>query len=140
MSGDQIARDRTVRIQLDATATRPAGRRPRWSVEAGHWRADGTSEKTAVDALSEGLRDFLTHYRTPTIVSFRGYTAVLSLDLADGDQAMAWIERVVDPAGRVTYSGVAGDSWEQVEARARYNLAERSTDFHDDSSVHEAVA
>lgn len=140
MSGDQIVRDCTVRIRLDATAVRPAGRRPRWSVEAGHWRADGASEKAATDALADGLQKFLTHYRTPTILSFRGYTAVLSLELADGEQTMAWTERVVDPGGRVSYSGVGADSWEQVEARARYDLAQRSTDWFDDSSVHAAAA
>jgi len=140
MSGDQIVRDCTVRIRLRATAARPAGRRQRWTVEAGHWRADGAFEKTAADALAEGLREFLIHYRTPTVLSFRGYTAVLSLELGDGDHAMTWTERVVDPDGRVSYSGIAADSWEQVEARARYNLAQRSTDWHDDTSVHEAAA
>jgi hypothetical protein len=140
MSGDQIVRDCTVRIRLRATAVRPAGRRQRWTVEAERWRADGASEKAATDALADGLQKFLTHYRTPTVLSFRGYTAVLSLDLADGDQTMAWTERVVDPGGRVSYSGVAADSWEQVEARARYHLAQRSTDWLDDSSVDEAAA
>lgn len=140
MSGDQIVRDCTVRIRLGATAARPAGRRQRWTVEAGHWRADGSSEKAAVDVLAEGLQKFLTHYRTPTIVIFRGYTAVLSLDLGDGDLAMSWTERVVDPHGRVSYSGIAADSWEQVESHARYALAQRSTDWFDDSSVHEAAA
>lgn len=137
---EQIARDCTVRIRLGATAARPGGRHQRWTVEAGHWRADGASEKMAVDALAVGLRDFLSHYRTPVIVSFRGYTAVLSLELGDGDRAMAWTERVVDPDGGVSYSGVTADSWEQVESRARYNLAQRSTDWFDDNSVHQAAA
>jgi hypothetical protein len=70
-------------------------------------------------------------------LSFRGYTVVLSLDLGDGDHAMAWTERVVDPGGRFSYSGTTADSWEQMEARARYNLAQL---FTDDSNVHEAVA
>ena len=128
MSGDQIVRDCTIRIRLGATAVRPAGRRQRWTVEAGHWRADGASEKAAVDALADGLHKFLTHYRTPTIVSFRGYTVVLSLERAGGDQTMAWTARVVDPDGRVSYSGATADRWEQMEARARYNLAQRSTE------------
>lgn len=65
---------------------------------------------------------------------------MLSLELGDGYQAMAWAERVVDPDGRLSYSGVAADSWEQVQARARYNVAQRSTDWFDDSSVHGAAA
>ncbi|RSM47984.1 hypothetical protein DMB66_47190 [Actinoplanes sp. ATCC 53533] len=140
MSGDQIVRDCAVRVRLGATVFRPAGRRQRWRIEAGPWRADGASEKAATDALADGLQKFLTHYRTPTVLSFRGFTAVLSLDLADGDQTMVWTERVVDPGGLVSYSGVGADSWEQVEARARCNLAQRSTDWFDDSSVHEAAA
>lgn len=140
MSADQIARDCTVRIRLGATAVRPAGRRQRWTVEAGYWRADGTSEKAAVDALAEGLREFLTHYRTPMVLSFRGHTAVLWLELGDSDRAMAWTGRVVAPDGRVFYSVGAADSWEEAEARARYNLAQRTTDWHDDTSVHEAAA
>jgi hypothetical protein len=140
MTADQIVRDCTVRIRLGATAVRPAGRRQRWSVEAGYWRADGTSEKAAVEALAEGLHEFLTHYRPPSVLSFRGYTAVLSLDLSDGFHAMAWTVRVVAPEGGVSYSGVGADTWEQVEAQARYDLAQRSTDWHDDTSVHEAAA
>jgi hypothetical protein len=140
MSGDQIIRDCTVRVRLGATAARPAGQRHRWTVEAGHWRAGGASEKAAVDALADGLQKFLTHYRTPTVVSFRGYTAVLSLDRGAGDHAMAWTEQVVDPGGRVSHGGVTAGSWEQAQSHARYCLAQRSTDWFDDSSVHEAAA
>jgi len=137
---ESITRDRTVSIRLGAVAARPAGRHQRWTVEAGHWRADGASEKAAVDAFAERVRDFLTHYREPAIESFRGWTAVLSLELGDDYHPMVFTERVVGPDGRVSYSGTGADSWEEIQARARYDLAQRTTDFHDDSSVHEAAA
>jgi hypothetical protein len=140
MSLEQIAHDCTVRIRLDGTAFRSAARPRRWTAEAGRWSAAGASEKAAVDTLAGRVREFLTHYRAPAIESFRGYTAVLSLDLGDEYNTMALTEQVVGPDGRVSYSGVGADSWQEAQARTRYHLAQRTTDFHDDSSVHEAAA
>jgi hypothetical protein len=137
---EPMSRERAVSIRLGVTTARPGGRRQRWTVEAGHWRAEGATEKAAVDAFAERAREFLAHYREPAIESFRGYTAVLSLELGDDDNAMVFTERVVGRDGRVSYSGVGADSWDEIQARARYHLAQRTTDFHDDDSVHEAAA
>jgi hypothetical protein len=140
MSLDNTIHERGVRLRLDATATRPPGRSRTWTVEAGRWRAEGATEKAAIDALTERLQEFLKQYQDPKVLSFRGYTAVVTLDLGDGDNPVTWSERVVDPHGRVAYSGFAANSWQEAEARARYVLARRSTDWHDDNSVHEAAA
>lgn len=137
---EPVARDRTVSIRLAATAARPGGRHRRWTVEVGPWRAEGATEKAAVDTFAERVRNFLTHYREPAIESFRGYTAVLSLELGDDDNTMVFIERVVAPDGEVSYSGAGANSWDEIQARARYDLAQRTTDFQDDASVHEAAA
>ena len=40
----------------------------------------------------------------------------------------------------MTLSGFGATSWAQAEADTRNNLAHRSTDWNDDSSVHEAAA
>jgi hypothetical protein len=140
MQFDYTIHHRGVRVQLDATATRPPGRGRTWTVESGYWRAEGATEKAAVDVLVARLRGFLTEYRQPTVLAFRGYTAVVTLDLGDGDHRVSWIQRIVAPEGRIHYSGHAADSWEQVEAYARHSLARLSTDWHDNASVQEAAA
>jgi hypothetical protein len=140
MLHDYTVRQRGIRIPVEATASRPPGRGRTWTVEVGYWRADATTEKAAVDILAARLRDFLTCYRQPTVLSFRGYTAVVMLELGDAEHAVSWTQRVVTPNGHVQYSGHAADSWEQAEAYARHSLAQLSTDWHDDGSVQQAAA
>src|SRR5262245_61703907 len=78
MLQDYTIRDRTVRVELDVTATRPPGRGRTWTVEGGHWRAEGVTEKDALGALAAGLREFLARYGPPRVLAFRGYVAVVS--------------------------------------------------------------
>lgn len=140
-ASDGTRRERAVRIRLDGTSTRAGRGRPTWEVTAGRWSAEGATEKAATDALAGRLADFLLLYREPMVLSFRGYTTVLSLDLGDDHNPVTWTERVVDPRGRILYSGMAASGgWEAAEARVRYDLVHRSTDWHDDDSVHASAA
>lgn len=136
---DYTIHRRGVRISVDATASRPPGRGQTWTVESGYWRADGASEKAAVDVLTVRLRDFLTRYRPPTVLTFRGYTAVVSLELGDADHAVRWSQRIAGPDGRIHHTGFVADSWDAADAHARHDLARRSTDWHDDVSVQDAA-
>ncbi|MEU4244276.1 hypothetical protein [Actinoplanes sp. NPDC026619] len=141
MPSDEVVRRRGVRISLAATAYRPAGRHQRWTVEAAErWRAEGPTEKAAADALTAGLQTFLESYREPVVLSFRGYTVVLALDLAWGPQPRPiWLERTIRPDGTTSSSGRTAESWQDAEASARYTLAQRTTDWPDNASVHEAA-
>jgi hypothetical protein len=129
-------RDRTIRIPLNVTVTRPHMRGNYWTAEAGHWRTETATEKGLVAALTAGLAGYLRDYRHPQILTFRGHTAVVWLDLG---QPPIWIRKVIDPGGAISYSSHAAGNWETAVADARYDLAQRTTDFHDDTSVHEAA-
>jgi hypothetical protein len=133
-------RDRAVRVRLDATASRPPGRRRDWTVEAGYWRAAAPTEKAAADALTTRLHQFLTHYEPARLLTFRGYTAVVELDLGAEDGSLCWRRRVITPDGRVSLSGFGAASWAEAEADTRTSLAHQSTDWHDDASVQDAAA
>jgi hypothetical protein len=140
MTLDYTIRERTVRVSIDATATRPPGRNRTWTVEAGHWRAEGATEKTAADLLANGLREFVLQYRPPAVLALRGYVAVVALDLGTVHAPLVWHERILHPHGRVGSSTGTAESWEEAEAHARHTLAQISTDWHDDASVQEAAA
>lgn len=131
---------RAVRIRLDVTASRPPGRGRDWTVESGHWRASARTEAAAADVLTAGLNEYLTHYQPPKILTFRGYTAILHLDLGGEDGALKWTRHTVKPDGRQTTTSFGAASWNEAEAEARTSLAWQSTDWHDDASVHEAAS
>ncbi|MEV0732420.1 hypothetical protein [Polymorphospora sp. NPDC050346] len=140
MTSDYTTRRRPVRITLDATATRPPGRGRTWSAEFGDWRAEGVSEKAAGDALAGHLREFLVQYRPPTVLTFRGCVAVVTVDIGSAYAPITWHQQIVRRGGRVSSSSGSAASWEEAEAHARHNLAHISTDWHDDTSVQEAAA
>lgn len=143
MAGDPINRERAVRVTAAATASRPAGRGQSWTAEAVHWRAEGRTEKEAVDRLAGNLAAFLAAYRPPAIVTFRGYTAVVSMARGDfdGRNPVTWQVSIAKPDGSVTGGfGTSDGGWEEAEASARHDLARHSTDWHDDASVQEAAA
>lgn len=134
-------RERPIRVALSTTVTRPPGRTGCWTVEAGqHWRADGSTEKAGADRLAGLLGNFLVQYEPPKVLTFRGYTAVLSLSLGDSDNAVTWSEQIIDPQGNMSTSSPAGKSWDEVLQSARHHLAHRSTDWHDDTSVQYGAA
>lgn len=137
---DYTIHERPVRIRLDAKASRPPGRGRAWTVEAGRWSASASTEKAAADALTAGLGQFIRHYQPPKLLTFRGYTAIVELDLGGDNGSLNWHWRTVSPDGRecLGYSGAA--SWAEAEAEARHSLARQSTDWHDDASVHGAAA
>ena len=136
---DYTIHERGVRIRLDATASRPPGRRTTWTVEVGYWRAEAANEKAAVDGLTERLRVFLTQYQPARVLSFRGYTAVVEIDLGDDHSLATWRRRIVRPDGSLDWAAFRAGSWNEAEGQVRYDLAQRSTDWHDDDSVHEAA-
>ena len=140
MPHDYTAHPRGIRVRVEATASRLPGRSQPWIVEAGYWRAEATTEKAAADALTTRLRDFLTHYRQAAVLSFRGYTAVVTLELGDEYRPVSWTQRIVAPDGRIHHCGHGAETWEQARAFARHNLAQVSTDWHDDASVQHAAA
>jgi hypothetical protein len=140
MSSDCTITDQRVRVGLDATATRPPGRRRSWTVEVGHWRAEATSRRGTTDALAERLAVFLVRYQEPEVLTFRGYTAVVWLDLGDDYNAVTWRLRLIRPDGRISCSGFRAEDWDEAQAQARSSLAHGSTDWHDDHSVQEAAA
>jgi hypothetical protein len=132
---------RDVRIAVDATAVRPPRRGQPWTIEFGIWRAEGATEKAAVAALADRLRHFLTAYQGPRVLTFRGHVAVVTIDLGDDRRPLSFVEQVIKPGGQIGgYSSGGADSWAHAEARARYDLAQRTTDWHDDGSVHDAAA
>ncbi|ALG06323.1 hypothetical protein [Kibdelosporangium phytohabitans] len=135
---DVTVRDRTVLVRLTTTATRPPGRRQTWTAQAGHWHATASTEKAAADALAERLQQFLMHYEAPRLLTFRGHTAVV--ELAVGDGTLYWKRHIVTPDGRVTLSVFGANGWAEAETEARYTLAQQSTDWQSDASVHEAAA
>jgi hypothetical protein len=83
---------------------------------------------------------FLTHYERARLVSFRGYTAVVELDLGDDDNSVNWRRRTVRPDGVVGCAGFAAANGDDAEVQARHWLAHRTTDWHDNDSVHGAAA
>ncbi len=135
-------REKTIRPVLSATATRPPGRGREWTVEAGqHWRASGKTEKVAADLLAGLIGNFLIQYEPPRIVTFRGHTTVLALRIGDSCNPVSWDQQTVTPDGKVSYSSnPSGTSWEEAVVSARYGLAQRTTDWHDNASVQEAAA
>lgn len=44
------------------------------------------------------------------------------------------------PDGGVDWAAFRAANWDEAEAQVRHDLAHRSTDWHDDDSVHEAAA
>jgi hypothetical protein len=132
-------RQRTVRVTLDATLIRPWRRGDRWTAEAGHFRAEGTSEKATADTLAAGVASFLAEYRPPTVLRFRGHVAVVSLDLSIDPARPVWHQEVIRPSGSGFSSIGSASSWDEAEADARHTLAQATTDWHDDASVHAAA-
>ncbi|QWF85756.1 hypothetical protein [Amycolatopsis sp. CA-230715] len=137
---DYTIRKRGVEIRLDATASRPPGWRKAWTMEAGIFRADGVTEKAAAGALAECVRVFLTHYESPRLLMFRDHTAIVELDLGGDIDSLRWCRRIVTPGGRVRMTGFDAASWAEAEADTRHSLVHQSTDWHNDTSVHEAAA
>lgn len=136
---DYTTRNRTVRIRLDAVASRPPGRGRDWTVDSGYWSASALTEKDAADALTAGLSQFLRHYEPPRILTFRGHIAVVELDQGDGDELLSWRRRTVNPDGGVNLTSFTAADWDEAEAEARASLARQTTDWHDDASVHAAA-
>jgi hypothetical protein len=130
-------RDRMVRIPLDIIVTRPHTRGQHWTAEAGHWRTEGVTERGTLADLTADLGAYLRDYRDPQIVAFRGHTGVVWLDRGCPP---IWNRRVINPSGAISSSSHAAGDWETAVADTRYDLAQRTTDFHDDASVHEAAA
>jgi hypothetical protein len=137
---DYTTRYRTVRIRLDATASRPPGRGRDWTVDSGYWGASARTEKDAADALAAGLNQFLRHYEPPRVLTFRGHVAVVELDQGDGDKSLSWRRRTINPDGGVYLTSSTAADWDEAEAEARRDLAHRTTDWHDNASVHAAAA
>lgn len=137
---DYTSRERAVRIRLDATASRPPGRCQGWTVQAGYWHAAAPTEKAAADALAAGLHEFLTQYEPARLLTFRGYTAIVELDLGAEDGSLEWHRRTVTPDGRVCLTSFRAATWAEAEADTRRSLAQQSTDWHDDASVHATAA
>ena len=130
-------RTHTLRIPLDATLSHPGSTRGSWTAEAGYWRFSAATAKATTEGLTEALATFLANYLPPKVLAFRGYVAVLLLNL--GDANPLFYQLTVDPRGRVQHSVHAADSWDVAEAQARRDLAHQSTDWHDDASVHAAA-
>ncbi len=147
---DYIRRPGTARVTVPTTVTRTPGRRQAWTASAGDsgrhvghtWHADGNTERAATDALADMLGAFLTHYRTPVVQSFRGYVAILSVDVqADGQ--VGWWQEIVGPNTRSTschrHTDSDGDGWAVAEARGWWTLAQVTTAWYDDESVHDGA-
>ncbi|WP_433716989.1 hypothetical protein ACQP2U_42405 (plasmid) [Nocardia sp. CA-084685] len=87
MANDEYTnKSRTLRVAVNATATRPPGRGRLWTVTAGEddrWRVEARSEKAAADLLATNLQAFVAAYRPPQVLSFRGHVAVLSIDIGN---------------------------------------------------------
>lgn len=135
--------DRTVRISVDMHTSRPPGRGRAWTAETGHtsrphWRGEGATEKAASDALAAGLALFVHWYRPPVVLSFRGHAAVVSVDLDCAGRLM-WRQDWTGPNGCSGGSAGGAKDWDDAEAQARNDLAHRTTDWHDDASVHAAA-
>ncbi len=79
---------------------------------------------------------FLAQYEPPRLLAFRGYTAVVELELGDQHNPVNWCRRIVRPDGRVDWAGFCAVNWDDAEAHARHDLAHRSTDWHDEVSAH----
>lgn len=139
MATEHTNRERTIRVALDVTVSRPPGRGKTWTVQTSQWLAEGVTEKAATDLLAGNLQHFLAQYRTPKVLTFRGYVAVVSSEVGDGCTPIAWQVQIVSPDGHTSGYGITADSWEEAEAHARHTIAQRSTDWHDDASVHEAA-
>jgi hypothetical protein len=133
-------RQRTLRVPLDATLTRPWARGQRWTAEAGHFRSDGATEKGAADALAAGVAGFLQEYRPPTVLTFRGHVVVVAVEMSIDAGRRAFHMEYVRPDGS-RYSFIDTESsLAEAEAYARYELAQNATDWHDDASVQGAAA
>ncbi len=127
----------TVRVTLPAHTSRPPGRGATWAAEVGKHdkhRVTGATERAAVTALAEGLAEFITEYRPPVVNSYNGYTSILAIEPSDG--AASWREVIVSPGGIICSSSSCNGGWDRAEARARYGLVQRTTDWVDDESVH----
>jgi hypothetical protein len=135
-------RKRPIRVTVAGTASRPPGRGKTWTVEAGHdgyFRAEGLTEVAAAQDLADRLQAMLAGYRPPLVLTFRGHTAVLSLDLP-GEEGVAVETTIACPDGRIHMSQSRVDNWDQAVDATRSSLAHLSTDWHDDGSVHAGAA
>lgn len=139
-ANDWTRNERTARPTLDVTTTRPPGRRAAWTAEAGHWRVDGPTERDTLHRLNAALSLFLANYRAPVIVAYGGATAVVSLDVTDSPNLLAYRQHTVYPDGRTSLMIGTFTGWDQVTAEARYHLVHLATDWHDDASVHAGAA
>lgn len=142
---DTTIKNRTLRVPIDATAVRPPGRGRSWTIyagEVGHqWSAAASTEKAAADHLATGVQNFLNAYRSPEVLHYGGYVAVVSVEpyFGDGDNTPAWRQQVINPDGKVVNHGLSAGDWNEVLASARYDLVQMSTDWHNDASVHAAA-
>jgi len=132
---------RPVRLSVAATATREPGRGRDWTVEAGYWRSQGTTEKAASNALANALEAFIGAYQPPVVITFRGYVGLLWVQPgSDASNPLEWREQVAHPEGYMSHCGFEAAGWDEAEAHTRYTIAQSSTDWHDDDSVHQAAA
>lgn len=134
-------RQRTVRVPLDATLTRPWARGQGWTAEAGHFMSFGATEKAAADTLAAGVAAFLADYRPPSVFSFRGHVAIVAVEMSTDRDRRAFHMEYVRPDGS-RYSFISTESSRpEAEAYARYQLAQGdATDWHNDASVQGAAA
>lgn len=148
MYEDWTTRERNLRMSMSATLIRPPGRRQQWTARTGQdgaWEAQAKTEKEAADVLTFGLEAFLVYYKPPVVITYAGRVAVVSLDansamVNDGAMLVSWRIQTVRPDGSSTQVVTSAHSWSEAEAAARYSLAHDATDWHDDASVHAAVA
>lgn len=136
-----IERPRQLRLSITATVIRRPGRRSVWTATYGPWGVEGASEKAATERLIGNITDFLAQYQDPIIMSFRGLTTVISAALGHEPGQAIFASTTVDAAGNragSSYTHHAG-GWDEAVADARYNLAQRTTEWLDDASVHEAA-
>ncbi len=137
MNPEWTCNTRPARITVEAATSRPPGRGASWAAEFGRWRTVGKAESATVKALADGMAAFLADYRPPVIITYGGYTSIVSIDMHDG--VPSWHEVVTGPNGYCSTTG-SGDGWELAIARARHSLAQRVTDWHNDASVHAGAA
>ncbi|WP_043738367.1 hypothetical protein [Nocardia asiatica] len=135
----------TLRVPLEANATRLPGRGRPWTVTAGkndYWHAEAASERAAKDLLTTRLQAFLAVYHAPKVLSFQGHIAVVSVEMSnDSENSPSWREEIIRPDTRQNVTSYfSASDWDEAEAHTRHTLAHLSTDWHDDTSVHNAAA
>jgi hypothetical protein len=147
---ETINKDTAIRVPLPVHTSRGWQRGAGWTAVVtlapdasgdSYWHAEAASEKAALAALTDGLESFLTGYRAPSVLTFRGFVAVVALSATNHpDTGPSWHQQVAWPDGHVSHSYESAADWAEAEASARHHLAQASTDWHDDASVHGGAA